>query len=251
MNSEPALSCVLVMPAYNEEGCIAAVVASWSTELARHFGDRFRLIVVNDGSRDRTGAILDASAATNPLLHVIHQANAGHGGALLHGYREAIKQDTRYVFQVDSDDQFVPGDFARLWELRDASPCVLGHRSERHDSLHRLVITRILRVVLLILYGCYPKDANIPFRLFKTPFLAAALKLIPSTTFAPNIFLAVIASRAGANLHHLPVSHQDRKTGTVSIVRWKLIKVCFRCVGELLAFRRLLADGLPSVKAAL
>jgi dolichol-phosphate mannosyltransferase len=47
------------------------------------------------------------------------------------------------------------------------------------------------------------------------------------------------------------VSHQDRKTGTVSIVRWKLIKVCFRCVGELLAFRRLLADGLPSVKAVL
>ncbi len=251
MTSAPALDCVLVMPAYNEEGCIASVIQAWTAELARHCNDRFRLIVVNDGSRDRTGAILDEEAARNPRLRVIHQPNSGHGGALLHGYREAIKEDAAYVFQVDSDDQFVPEDFVRLWNLRTSSPCVLGNRSVRHDSFHRLVITRILRVVLWGLYGRRLRDANIPFRLFERRFLAAALRLIPANTFAPNIFLAVIAARAGANLHDTPVTHRDRRTGTVSIVRWKLIKVCFRCVGELLAFRRILAEGLPSVMAAL
>ncbi len=235
------LPCVLVMPAYNEEACIAQVVESWKAEFIRIFGDAFRLVIVNDGSRDRTGAILDALAAREPRLMVINQANTGHGGALLRGYHEALRLNPAYVFHVDSDDQFKPADFSRLWERRTESACILGYRSVRHDALHRLIITRILRGVLLLLYGCYLKDANVPFRLLEAGFLRKALQLIPGATFAPNIFIAVIGARSGCDLMHLPVTHEDRKTGTVSIVRWKLIRVCFRCVGELLAFRGTLA----------
>ena len=235
------LACVLVMPAYNEQGCIAAVVDEWADELGRRFGGSYAIVVVNDGSRDRTGAMLDAVAARQPRLRVIHQTNAGHGGALLRGYREALALGPGHVFQCDSDNQFLPGDFGLLWERRHDSTCILGFRSERHDALHRLVITRILRLVLLACFGRYLRDSNIPFRLFHADFLRSALALIPPTTFAPNIFLAVVAARRGIPLLHLPVRHRDRATGTVSIVRWKLIKICFRCVRELAAFRRILA----------
>lgn len=250
-NTAPAFPCVLVMPAYNEEGCIASVVQSWAAQFATLFGDHFRLIVVNDGSRDRTGSILDDVAKSEPHLIVVHQKNAGHGGALLRAYREAVALQPAYVFHVDSDDQFKTSDFATLWARRGESRCLLGHRTVRHDALHRLVITRILRLVLFLLYGRYLKDSNIPYRLLETNFLREALQIIPPTTFAPNIFIAVLGARLGENLMYLPVTHEDRKTGTVSIVRWKLIRVCFRCVGELLRFRRILADNVPAIKAKL
>lgn len=239
------------MPAYNEEACIAPVVQGWAAEFERLFGNEFRIIVVNDGSRDRTGEILDSLAISESRLIVIHQKNSGHGGALLHGYREAMALKPAYVFHVDSDDQFKPSDFNQLWARRAESPCILGYRSVRHDAFHRLVITRILRVVLLLLYGGYLKDSNIPFRLLERGFLEEALRIIPPTTFAPNIFIAVLGARLDANLMSLPVSHEDRKTGTVSIVRWKLIRVCVRCVGELLRFRRILAEQVPALKLKL
>jgi glycosyltransferase involved in cell wall biosynthesis len=229
------------MPVYNEEGCIAHVIAEWLAEFTRNFGQNFRLVVVNDGSRDKTSEILDGLARDEPRLQVIHQANTGHGGALLRAYGAALRYQPEYVFHVDSDDQFRPEDFRKLWDRRAESPCILGHRAVRHDALHRLVITRFLRLVLLLMYGETIKDSNVPFRLVKADFLRQALEVIPASTFAPNIFLAVLGSRSGANLMNVPVSHADRKTGKVSIVRWKLIKVCHRCVKELLAFRRILA----------
>lgn len=245
------LACVLVMPAYNEEGCIEPVVLGWIKEFSRLFGSDFRVVVVNDGSRDRTGQILDSVVASEPRLQVVHQKNSGHGGALLRGYREALALNPAFVFHVDSDDQFRPADFEQLWSRRTQSRCILGYRSVRHDAFHRLVITRILRLVLLALYGRLLKDSNIPFRLLESRFLREALRIIPPTTFAPNIFIAVLGARLDERLMHLPVSHEDRKTGTVSIVRWKLIRVCFRCVGELLRFRRILAENVPALKLKL
>jgi hypothetical protein len=84
----------------------------------------------------------------------------------------------------------------------------------------------------------------------KAGFLRSVLALIPPGTFAPNIFIAVAAARADVDLLNLPVTHEDRKTGTVSIVRWKLIRVCFRCVGELLSFRRILAERESTIDRA-
>lgn len=229
------------MPAYNEEGCIESVVVRWLEELRAHFGERCLCLVVNDGSRDQTGPILDRLAAANTQIRVIHQANAGHGAALLHAYRQALDLNPRFVFQVDSDDQFSPADFGPMWRRREESAFILGCRVNRHDAFHRLVITRILRLFMFAIYRRWLTDANVPFRLMTADFLRRALAVIPPTVFAPNIFLAVLAVRQGIDPLYLPVTHMERKTGKVSILRWKLVKVCFRCVGELWDFRATLA----------
>lgn len=243
-----ALDCVLVMPAYNEEGCIATVVKGWALEFHRQFGDRFRLVVVNDGSKDRTGAILDEVAKIEKRLIVIHQKNGGHGAALLAAYRHAVTLDSEYVFHVDSDDQFKPSDFGAFWGLRMQTKFLLGFRRKRHDALHRLVITRILRALLFFAYGTWIKDANVPYRLIQRRYLAAQLAVLPPQVFAPNIFLSVMAAKEGQNVVCMPVSHEERKTGVVSIVRWKLIKVCFRCVRELLEFRLNLGRNIARIR---
>ncbi len=228
------MSLAIVMPAYNESGCIESVVQSWLTVFDTVPGV---LIVVNDGSKDDTGKILDAVALREPRLKVIHQKNAGHGAAVMRGYQEALQTGEPYIFQTDSDDQFLPVDFPKLWERRDSSPFIIGYRKVRHDAFARLLITRIVRVLNFLFFFCWLRDSNIPFRLMRADYLRELLPLIPPGIFTPNIMLSVLASKAGADLQEIPISHVERKTGTVSIVKWRLIKVCFRSAYELLRFR--------------
>jgi dolichol-phosphate mannosyltransferase len=228
----------LVMPVYNEEACIGEVVGKWSRQLEDTLGaGNFKMTIVNDGSRDRTGRILDELAGKFSCLDIVHQKNGGHGSAVLTGYRRAVAGDAAWVFQTDSDDQFDPVDFGNLWANRDRSEFILGCRQVRHDALHRKVITRIAKSLNLLLFGVYVPDANIPYRLMKRETLKTMLAELKEDVFAPNIFLSVIARRRGVDTLDIPVSHYERETGTVSIVRWKLIKVCFRCVRELVEFR--------------
>jgi glycosyltransferase involved in cell wall biosynthesis len=241
--------CVIVMPAYNEQDCISEVLNAWLKELRIRFGASFRIVVVDDGSRDRTGVILDDLAKTASELLVIRQKNAGHGAALMTGYRQALTLSPDYVFQVDSDDQFEPADFQKLWNERNDSKFILGFRSERHDPFHRLVITKVLRLMVFMTFGIRGKDLNIPFRLIRTDYLKALLEVLPAGLFAPNIFLSILAAADGQDLKCIPVTHRDRQSGSTSIVRWKLIKVCLRTAKELIKFRLSMNSAIRKLKS--
>lgn len=229
----------IVMPAYNEEECIEDVVYMWTSFLTQTFPDKpTKLIVINDGSKDQTKAILDKIAPKIENLLVVHQPNGGHGNAVVNGYRKAVELNSEYVFQTDSDDQFITQDVLKLWAKRNESEFILGYREIRFDAFARLIITRILKTTLFLVYGTYINDSNIPFRLIKGSYLKKLLAQLPDPEpFAPNIFLAVMASKAGQKLFDLPITHKERLTGTVSILRWKLIKVCIQSFKELLRFR--------------
>ena len=240
----------IVMPAYNEEEVIETVVKQWTDLLTRQFpAENTRLIVINDGSRDNTGAILDQIKDRYPKLMVVHQVNGGHGNAVVNGYRQAVALDSEFVFQTDSDDQFISDDFGKLWEKRDKSPFILGYREERYDAPARLIITKILRLSIAFIYGTYIMDSNIPFRLIRGTFLKKLLAQLPTPTpFAPNIFLAVMAKKAGFNTFDIPITHKERLTGTVSILKWKLLKVCIQSFKELAQFRFELAGKVKALK---
>jgi len=242
----------IVMPAYNEEECIEQVVESWTSFLKNKFpGEKTTLIVINDGSKDKTGEILDRLKETNSHLTVIHQKNGGHGNAVVNGYKTALAMGSEYVFQTDSDDQFVADDFDKLWQKRHQSEFILGYREIRHDAKVRLFITRFLRSTISMVYGTFILDSNIPFRLIKGSFLKKLMDQLPEPPpFAPNIFLAVMAKKSGQELFDIPITHRERVTGTVSIMKWNLWKVCIRSFRELLNFRLELNNKIKAIKAA-
>lgn len=228
----------LVMPVYNEQDCIGEVVADWTAELRKHFDeDSYRFIIINDGSRDGTGAILDELTAQYPSLIVVHQQNSGHGTTVYNGYQKAIELGSEYIFQTDSDNQFEAADFDLLWSQREKSRFILGQRKIRYDAWVRLIITRIVIAINCILFWTYIADANIPYRLMRADYLRQLMSRMRFVPFIPNIFLSVIARRSGENLLSIPVKHRERKTGTVSILRWKLVKVCFQCTWQLIKLR--------------
>jgi len=131
LSSEPrgakqeSIRLSVIMPVYNEEEAISAAVA----EVQQHVLDLVsgsELVVVDDGSRDRTGALLDAAAAGDPRVNVLHQANGGHGAALLNGLQRARGE---YVFLIDSDRQIPLDDFRRAWdEIQAGRDAVFGVR---------------------------------------------------------------------------------------------------------------------------
>ncbi len=241
----------IVMPAYNEQECVEEVVANWVTFLDAHFQPlgETRLIVVNDGSKDNTGNILDRISPRYPRLVVVHQPNGGHGNAVVHAYRKAVELDSEYVFQTDSDDQFIPEDVLKLWAKRKESDFILGYRRVRHDAPFRLFVTKVLQASLFTIYGTFISDSNIPFRLIKGDFLKKLLAQLPSPVpFAPNIFLAVMARKVGQTLFDIPITHKERTTGEVSIQKMKLLKVCWQSFKELFRFRMELNDKIRAIK---
>ncbi len=233
----PKSGLIVVIPVYNEQDCIEEVLTSWGKFLIGYLKDiSFKIVVINDGSKDSTPKILDECSTKYPYLHVVHQKNGGHGEAVLNGYAEALKFNPDWVFQVDSDNQFLPEDFPKLWEQRSKSNFLLGYRKKRYDEFNRLIITRIVRIIIFMLYRVFVTDSNIPYRLIKGSYLAMLLRDLPGRPFAPNIFLTVMAKKDGNDLMFIPVTHKERETGQVSIIKMKLLKVCFRSARELLSF---------------
>jgi dolichol-phosphate mannosyltransferase len=227
----------VIMPAYNEAACIADAVA----EVGRDVLDRVpgaELVVVNDGSKDRTGAILDEIAAADSRVRVIHQPNGGHGRALRTGLDAAHGE---YLFLIDSDRQIPLGAFAEFWEEAQLVDGAFGIRVKRNDPPLRLLLTRLIRHALAIVFGAKIHDANIPFKVIRRQVWEEARPLIPADTLAPSLFLAVFAVRTGCAVVFREVSHRERETGVVSIRRWKLLKFCSRALAQLIAFHWRLA----------
>ncbi len=231
-NGAPDL--VVVMPAYNEEACIEAVTREW-VAVARQY--RGVLIVINDGSRDRTEGLLGQLVRELPELRVIHQPNAGHGAALLAGYRAALAARPKWIFQTDSDGQIAASEFDRLWSVRDEAPVILGHRFERRDPAHRKLISGVARGMIAALFGARGlADPNVPFRLMRSDWLAQALAQVPAGVFAPHLFLSILAAREG--FREISVEHRPRLTGQPSLPSGRLLLACLRSAGELWRFRR-------------
>ncbi len=222
------------MPAYNEEDGIEVAVEA----VREHVLDRVpnsELVVVNDGSRDGTGPLLDRLAAADPRVRVIHKANGGHGPAIMTGLGEATGE---YVFLIDSDNQIPLEEFAPFWSaVQDGNDAAFGVRRVRHDAELRKVLTVVIRLCLSAMFGVRLYDSNVPYKLLRRSLWTEARPLIPDGTLAPSLFLAVFAARRGYSVKYLDVTHKDRETGTVSIRRWKLIKFCARAFRQLLDFR--------------
>ena len=235
----------IVMPAYNEGEHIEACVQEWHDRVVAHVSDA-ELIVVDDCSRDDTGTRLMKLAERLPALRVLRTpANGGHGPALRFGLERARGE---FVFHTDSDRQHTPDDFQAFWDQRGSADFVFGIRDHRADGAVRSGISGTMRIVNLVLWGCWIADANCPYKLMRRSALEQVLSVIPRTSFIPMVMVSVVARRAGFRVTEVHVRHFPRTAGQQSLrglLKWA--RVGRRCVGELVALRaaerRLRAPG--------
>lgn len=226
--------CIAVMPVYNEQDCIEQVAREWLAMMDLIGG---RLLIVDDGSRDQTPAILQRLARQQPRLACLAQSNAGHGPAVLAGYRRALDAGCEWVFQVDSDGEMPAALFPAIWDARHSAPFLLGRRTGRSGHPLRLGLSTIHRWLLHALFGVGLRDPNIPFRLMRAAELAELLDALPPGLFAPNVFLSLMAARRGWLAYGPDVPLAPRAGGVSTIRGWRTARLAARCTRELLGFR--------------
>ena len=234
--TEGELLLSLVIPAHDEEATIEGVVRASVAVVRELAPGAAEVIVVDDGSTDRTGALLDALAAELPELAVVHQhPNRGHGPALMNGFDRARG---RWIAHLDSDDQIPAEEVERLWPLRERAPLVLGTRTKRDDPRHRLVVTVVVRAVVSMLARRYVQDANVPCKLVERSLWTTARPLLPDDTFAPSIALVLVAARRGMAIEQVAVRHRARAHGASSLRPVRLARALALAMRQSVALAR-------------
>jgi glycosyltransferase involved in cell wall biosynthesis len=157
-----------VMPAFNEEANLEQSVGRMAVALAAQ-GRAFEVIVVDDGSRDGTAAVLERLRAIHPSLRVVrHPVNRGYGAALRSGFAAAHYP---WVFLMDADNQFDPADVAALLAVAADADIVAGYRKQRRDPLPRRLNARAFFTLVTILFGRLARDVNCAFKLMRRDLL--------------------------------------------------------------------------------
>jgi len=195
-------------PVYDEEDNVGPMVDEALETLPR-FADDFEVIVVDDGSRDRTGARADELAARHPAARVVHhKPNRGYGGALRSGFLAATKP---LVFFTDGDRQFRLADLERLLAGLDGADAVIGYRIKRADPWRRLLISGVYNRIIRLLFGGGFRDVDCAFKLFRREiFDRVPLERIRSNGafFSPELLLTMRA--AHVSLRQVGIPHYPR-----------------------------------------
>jgi glycosyltransferase involved in cell wall biosynthesis len=224
----PGLSVFL--PSHNEEGNVERVVKSYLAELPR-VTDDYEVIVVNDGSRDRTGEIADRLAASDAHVKVVHHpVNRGYGGAVISGIRAATKP---YVLLCDGDGQFDPADIERMTPFVPEYDVVAGRRARRADHLMRRINGKAWTTLVRVLLGITITDIDCGFKLFKREKLDG-MELRAHGAMISTELMARLAGR-GAKVKEVDVQHLPRLTGEQSGANLKVVARAFK---ELIALYR-------------
>jgi dolichol-phosphate mannosyltransferase len=233
MDFMPETTLSVIMPAYNEEESIALAVEEVQQYILNRVDDS-ELIVVDDGSQDSTAQILKSLSVLDSRIRVLTQENGGHGKALLSGLHEARGN---FLFLLDSDRQIPAEAFSLLWRQRDGFDGVLGVRVRRQDPRLRVWLSRMIRIVIGLLFQVRLSDANCPFKLLRRSCWELSRRLLVPGTLAPSLFLAILLKHGGFKMLEVEVPHQERNSGTVTIRRWRLLKFCWIAFWQLIRFR--------------
>lgn len=226
------------MPAYNEEANIEETVKAWHPVVEK-IGPESRLVIVDDGSKDNTFATMKELSKEFPQFEPITKANSGHGATCLFAYQHALNSQTDWVFQTDSDGQTDPNEFWAFWDKRKDYDFVIGSRNERQDGGDRVFITKVLKMVVWLIFGENVKDPNTPFRLLNAQKLKPILELIPQNFFLSNVVMSMLIVKRKEKLAWLPISFKPRMKGTNSINFKRIFKIGINAVAD---FRKIKKD---------
>jgi glycosyltransferase involved in cell wall biosynthesis len=231
-----------VVPAYDEVESLPEVVAGLLAVLPRVAG-AVEVIIVDDGSRDGTGALADRLAATDPRVRTVHhRRNRGYGAAVWSGIRAARLE---VVFVTDGDGQFDPDDLVHLAPLARTYDIVAGHRTRRADPFGRRLAGRLWSGLVRRLFGVPLRDVNCAFKLFRRSLFRS---MRPESTGALiSAELLARALQAGRTIVEVPVTHLPRRHGRAT---GGTPGVALRALAELLRLRRRIARARGESPAA-
>jgi dolichol-phosphate mannosyltransferase len=240
----------LILPTFNEAENIATVVTAARRVLAAAAPDGFRILIVDDGSPDGTGAIADGLAAEHDEVEVLHRTvREGLGPAYVAGFARALDAGAGYVFEMDSDLSHDPADLARLLAaVRDGADLALGSRYVPGGGVTdwgrvRQAISRSGSWYARRVLGLDLRDLTGGFKCFRAEVLRAIdLPSVRSRGYAFQVELTYRAIVRGYRVVEVPIVFRDRVLGS-SKMSWRITLEAARLVPQLRRGAGHLADG--------
>jgi len=217
-------------PCHNEQENVRGVVER-ALEVLGQISDDFEIIIVNDGSVDRTGEIADKLASENVAVRAIHHSvNQGYGGALQSGFRAAGKE---WVFYTDGDGQFDLGELPGLVELTAQADIVTCFRIDRKDPWIRKLNAWAWCKLVNFLFSLKIRDIDCAFKLYRREIFDN-IEMHSQGALIDTEILAR-AKHAGYSMIQRGVHHYPRRAGEQSGAD---LKVILRAFGELFKLRK-------------
>ena len=200
-------SLSIIIPAFNEEESLEDVVLD-SLKIAKDISEKFEIIVINDGSEDRTGKIADRLAEEHSNVRVIHHPhNRGFGSTQQTGFANARYE---YLTLVPADKQFDVRCLRKFTYLIPECDVVAGYRVKRKDPAHRRLNTKVFRMVMRLLFGVNLRDINW-VKLFRREVFRSMN--ITFDGIGVDAEVMVKAQRRGFRFREVWVSYLPRTTG--------------------------------------
>jgi glycosyltransferase involved in cell wall biosynthesis len=201
------------LPAFNEEENTERTVLYTKNVLGK-VAEKWELIIVDDGSKDRTGEIADKlSKKYSPNVRAIHNnPNRGYGGALQSGLY-ASKYD--WIAFTDIDGQFDFSEITKFIEKQKETNAdlVIGYYKKRQVSKSVIITSKIWELIVFILFGLHVKDIDCGFKLLSK----RVIKKIPHLQSERGAFISsellIKSKKFGFKIVEIPVTHLPRKSG--------------------------------------
>jgi glycosyltransferase involved in cell wall biosynthesis len=195
-------------PAHNEEANVEAMITDLLAALAE-VADRFEIIAVDDGSRDRTFEIASAIAARDPRVRVLrHEVNRGYGAAVWTGLTAGTLP---FAFFTDGDRQFDVRQLRDLIPPLDHADVVVGYRVDRQDNAIRIANAHAWNWLIRTLLHVPVRDVDCAFKLFRRSALAGIEIEAGGAMFSSELLARLVAR--GARIVEVPVRHLPREHG--------------------------------------
>ena len=212
VNGSKTLS--IVIPVYNEEKVLPAVLGEL---IAFVNANDFRLILVNDGSRDKSLSIMTEACKNESRCKVLnHKVNKGYGGAIKTGVEAA---ETDYVITIDADGQHYLDDVKNLFEYlkaNDADMVIGSRKGQKEASAVRGLGKSIIRSVAKILMPFNIYDINSGMKIYNTTLAQRYIKLCPNSMAYSDVIALVFISQRHLVLE-TPINIKPRVAGESTI----------------------------------
>lgn len=200
------------LPTYNEEENIGSVVANTLNSLKKYV-EKWEIIVVNDGSFDRTGKIVEKYAAGDKRIKLVsHSKNRGYGASLRTGF-----YNSRYdwISFTDSDGQF---DFEEIGKFigkqkQTNADLVIGYYKKRKVSLMKIVTSKIWEAFVFVLFGLKVHDIDCGFKMISKEVIEKIPVLESERGAFISSELLIKAKKKGFKFAEVPVTHYPRMRG--------------------------------------
>jgi len=216
-------SLSLILPAYNEENNLIEVVEQALTIL-NELVDDYEIIIVNDGSYDRTGEMAEELARKNPRIRVFHHRyNQGYGATLRDGILQAGGE---WIFICDADQQFDLREINKFLPRVAKYDLLIGYRIRRQDPIYRRILALVYRYFLLLLFGLKVRDVDCAFKLIRRHLFQNSPLISRGAFVSAEILLR--GREKGAKIKEIGVHHYPRLSGKSHGANWKVVLQTFR-----------------------